>query len=177
MNLAAKVHFIFIMASCFRKNFLLKILQSYNSHFYLSAKARIISPASIPLYQQFVVVLSGLIRIVHQDHRISQRLLYPIHPDIHCAPRQVIARRRASHLPVHLRTPIPTTDNNRLFGIFFPSWVRRGARMGGVVWRRRRGNLGVVSWVSSVISVIKDFKRAYLIHNIIYKYIYILYYE
>ena len=80
-----------------------------------------IAPASIPFYQQFVVVLSGLIRIVHQNHRISQRLLYPIHPDIHCAPRQVIARRRASHLPVHLRTPIPTTDNNRLFGIFFPS--------------------------------------------------------
>ena len=80
-----------------------------------------IAPASILLYQQFVIVLSGLIRIVHQDHRISHCLLYPIHPDIHCAPRQVIARRRASHLPVHLRTPIPTTDNNRLFGIFFPS--------------------------------------------------------
>ena len=80
-----------------------------------------ISTASIPLYQQFVIVLSGLIRIVHQDHRISHCLLYPIHPDIHRAPRQVIARRRASHLPVHLRTPIPTTDNNRLFGIFFPS--------------------------------------------------------
>ena len=80
-----------------------------------------IAPASIPFYQQFVVVLSGLIRIVHQDHRISHCLLDTIHPDIHCAPRQVIARRRASHLPVHLRTPIPTTDNNRLFGIFFPS--------------------------------------------------------
>ena len=80
-----------------------------------------IAPASIPFYQQFVIVLSGLIRIVHQDHRISHCLLYPIHPDIHCAPRQVIARRRASHLPVHLRTPIATTDNNRLFGILFPS--------------------------------------------------------
>ena len=80
-----------------------------------------IAPTLIPLYQQFVIVLPGLIRIVHQDHRISHCLLYPIHPDIHCAPRQVIARRRASHLPVHLRTPIPTTDNNRLFGIFFPS--------------------------------------------------------
>ena len=80
-----------------------------------------IAPASIPFYQQFVIVLSGLIRIVHQDHRISQRLLDTIHPYIYGASRQVIARRRASHLPVHLRTPIPTTDNNRLFGIFFPS--------------------------------------------------------
>ena len=34
-----------------------------------------IVPASIPFYQQFVIVLSGLISIVHQDHRISQRLL------------------------------------------------------------------------------------------------------
>ena len=80
-----------------------------------------ISTASIPFYQQFVVVLSGLIRIVHQDHRISQRLLDPRHSDIHRAPRQMIARRRAPHPPVHLRTPIPTADNNRLFGIFFPS--------------------------------------------------------
>ena len=80
-----------------------------------------ISTAFISFYQQFVIVLSGLISIVHQDHRISHCLLYPIHPDIHCTPRQVIARRRASHPPVHLRTPIPAADNNRLFGIFFPS--------------------------------------------------------
>ena len=80
-----------------------------------------ITPASIPFYQQFVIVLSGLVGIVHQDHRISQRLLNPRHSDIRRAPRQVIARRRSPHLPVHLRTPIPAADNNRLFGIFFPS--------------------------------------------------------
>ena len=80
-----------------------------------------IAPTLIPLYQQFVIVLSGLIRIVHQDHRISQRLLDTIHSYIYGAPRQMIARRRAPHPPIHIRTPIPTTDNNRLFGIFFPS--------------------------------------------------------
>jgi hypothetical protein len=46
-----------------------------------------IAAIPIPLYQQFVIVLSGLVGVVHQDHRISHRLLDASHPDIHSATR------------------------------------------------------------------------------------------
>ena len=74
---------------------------------------------TIPLNKDFVIVLLGLVGIIHQDHRISHRLLNAIHSDIHGAPRQMIARRRTAHLLIQLRTPISAADYDG--GIFFPS--------------------------------------------------------
>ena len=50
---------------------------------------------TIPLNKDFVIVLLGLVGIIHQDHRISHRLLNTSHPDIHSAPSQMITRRGA----------------------------------------------------------------------------------
>ena len=76
---------------------------------------------SVLLDENFVIVLLRLIRVVHQDHRISHCLLNASDSDIHGAPRQMITRRRTSHLLIQLRTPIPAINHDRLFGIYFPS--------------------------------------------------------
>ena len=52
------------------------------------------------LYQQLVIILLRLISIIHQDHRITHRLLNARDMDIHSAARQVIARRSATNLLV-----------------------------------------------------------------------------
>ena len=80
-----------------------------------------VAAALIAFNEQLIIVLLGLIGVVHQDHRISHRLLNPRHPYIHGAPCQVITRRRPSNLFIQLRTPIPAINYDRLFGIYFPS--------------------------------------------------------
>ena len=69
-------------------------------------------PTAILLYQQFVIVLSGLVCVVHQDHRISHRLLDTSHTYIHGATCQMITRRRSSHLLIQLRRSIATSNND-----------------------------------------------------------------
>ena len=51
---------------------------------------------AILLNEDLVIVLLRLIGVVHQDHCIPHRLLNASDPDIHCASRQMIARRRPS---------------------------------------------------------------------------------
>ncbi len=76
------------------------------------------STVAILFYQDFVIVLPGLIGIVHQDHRIAQGLLDTSDTDIHGTPRQMITRRRSAYLLIQLRAPIATVDDDWLFGIY-----------------------------------------------------------
>ena len=56
-----------------------------------------VATALVAFYQQLVIVLSGLVGVVHQDHRIPYRLLDAGDADIHGTARQVIACRGGLH--------------------------------------------------------------------------------
>ena len=48
------------------------------------------SPTAILLYDDFIIILLRLVGIVHQNHRISHRLLNTSHSYIHSASHQMI---------------------------------------------------------------------------------------
>ena len=80
------------------------------------------------LEQDFIEVLLRLVRIVEQDTRIPDQLLFPRHADIDRTPSQMIRGRHAPNLPIQFRRPIPTRNNDRLLlGVWsrlFGVWSR-----------------------------------------------------
>ena len=73
------------------------------------------------LYQQLIVVLLCFVSVIHQDHRITHRLLNASDVDIHSAACQVIARQSATHFLVQFWRAITTIDDNGLYGNIIPS--------------------------------------------------------
>ena len=92
-----------------------------------------VAPVPVALDEEFIEVLLPVISRIEQYCCITDGLLNACTTDIHGTTRKMVARIRATHALVHLRRSIPARNNDRLLGIFLPSSVRRGARMGGVV--------------------------------------------
>ena len=92
------------------------------------------------LQQQLVEVLVPLVTDVEQDGGVAYELLDASHADVDGAARQVVAGRSTAHGPVHLRTPVPAVDDDRLLLARSPPSLWEGLVEGSISPRVKCGD-------------------------------------
>ena len=78
----------------------------------------------VALYEELIIIALRAVRDIQQDRGIADGLLKSRHADIHCAARQMIARRTPASQPIHLRRTVTAGNDNRLV-----IWIQRIIRI------------------------------------------------